>query len=274
VGRATKAGFSKKAWGMGSSKVTDAIKHPVWISVGTVVGVLALVVAGFTYLRANGSSGDGLTVAAVTLGTPINLGGVEEGATGYPEDRRPTNVSAAPVDITFKNAGSSTAGISSVTAQVLKGVNLNSCLQQGAGASQILAEYALKVPARQLFDEGAAVDPVSDPIDFKVEPGETGRLAVTVGPDGQYDNNLIVMAVRLVFQVDDGTTVETEPLVIGTTEAIIDQFVSDAANNGSGRRYSTATCAEQLAKINDVTRLGESISEPVQRLLKAYQHVS
>lgn len=254
------------------SKLVGAIKHPVWIGIGTVVGVLALGVSGFTAWQANSPSNDRLSIAAVTLGVPVDLSAVEEGATGYPEDVYPTDdIAAAPIDVTFKNDGGSVASIRTVTSTIVRMESLQSCdpEKRGAGGVSVAAKYSLQIPRGD-----RELEPVSNSIDFKVDPGETGRLAVTIGPESQAKNQVYVFAVRLSFGLDDGTMVETGPVVIGTTGDIIDEFISQAANEDSNDARVAKLCEPELAKIEDVVSVGGTIAEPVARLREAFQRLT
>lgn len=256
------------------SKVLAAIKNPVWATVGTVVGVLAIGVSGFAYLQANSSSEGRLRIAAVTLDEPVDVAAIELSANGQPEGNRPLgDVAVAPIDVTFKNDGGSVASINQVSATVVKSEHILSCLQQGAGGVGVAAEYALKIPRGQLFEEGVR-EQTSTGIDFKVDPGETGRFVVTVGPEDQAANAAVIMAVRLTFTLSDGGTLETDPVVIGTTQNFIDELVAEVAGADPGNENVGRFCPRELEKIDNVVSVGSQHAKSVDELREAYQRAS
>lgn len=259
---------------MNQSKIGNAIKHPVWISVATVVGVLTLAVSAFAYLRGNGESGEGLSIAAVSIGEPTDLAADQWQPTGYVEDVRPMpDVAAAPIDITFKNNGKSLASITEVTATFIKSDSIQPCgAGRGAGGVSIAAQYSLQIP---LYKESGEVDPiqVSTDMEFAVKPGETERLVVTVGPERQADNAVVVFAVSLGFVLDDGSTLQSDPVVLGTTQEIIKTFVAQASESEINDEVRKL-CEPELAKIDAVIDVGEVVAEPVQQLRDAYQRLS
>jgi hypothetical protein len=252
--------------------VTRLIKHPVWISVGTVVGVLALVLSAVAYVQ-SGPSDSRLSIAALTLGEPVELTAEEWGPTGYPEDRYPMDdVAAAPIDVTFKNDGGTTASIGSVSVTVIRSDYIQSCLRQGAGGVSVAAEYELLIPPSHLGGDSLG-EPVSRKIDFTVNPGETGRFVLTVGPEQQADNIAIVAALRLTFVLSDGTTLETDPIIIGTTQDIVDTLVSEVEAADPGDSEIGRLCRTEVQKIEDVVGTDGISTDAVDQLRDAYQKV-
>ena len=112
----------------------------------------------------------GWSIAAVTLDEPVDVAAIELSANGQPEGNRPMgDVAVAPIDVTFKNDGGSVASINQVSATVVESEHILSCLRQGAGGVGVAAEYALKIPRGQLFEEGVR-EQISTRIDFRSIP--------------------------------------------------------------------------------------------------------
>ena len=127
------------------------------------------------------------------------------------------------------------------------------------------AEYALKV---------SGDSPVQSTIDVKVDPGETERVAVTVGPVQQAENTVMLYALRLRFGLGDGNTVETEPVIIETTKAIVEDLISESAKADPAAENVAQFCPREIANIDDVLGEGSVVAEPVKQLREAYQRLT
>lgn len=203
------------------SKFVGAIKHPVWIGIGTVVTALTLVVAGVSYLQGQGGSGK-LEIAAVTIESPkpiaasnITIGTLEETPrSGY---------AATPIDITVKNDGGVPVHITRVTAEPLYSSKFT-CDLRGGGLS-VTAEYSLTMPTK--FANGVAVssEEVSATVDYLVKPRSLDRMTVTVGPDDKIGSWLpFVFVSTLQFETDDGRILRTRPLALVTPTGIDEEL--------------------------------------------------
>ncbi|QZA06316.1 hypothetical protein K3U94_14900 [Mycolicibacter heraklionensis] len=254
---------------MDSSKVVGAIKHPAWVGVGTLAGVLTLVVAGVGYFQSANKAG-GLEVSAVTVENVIELSGAEFDATGHSSERFVMDVGATPVDVTLKNNGRAALTIKKIQAQLINEVSkrdsyVKNCAFSGGGPAAITAEYALSLPvdsSGELTKQPALTD-----TEFKIEPGSVERLSVTIGPgeDSFYSLRVIEVGLRLIQ--DDNQEVNLPNIVLITPQNHVQEAI-EMANSGDMYRKCLET---SIATLDDALKIDGVHSAALTELRDAYQ---
>lgn len=191
-----------------SSSVMRALKHPVWISLGTLIAVAGLIVTYFQVRQDGSASAGSLEFAAVTLQNPEPIKAVTYDVTNPSATTPVTDRTVTPIDITIKNNGGTAAHIGTIKADVLIGENVD-CGRQG-GETRVSAEYSLTIPFSQA---GGVQKNVSAPIDFTVQPGSTDRMVVTVGLSEE-THVPFALAVKLTLVPDSGPPMQIEPMAL------------------------------------------------------------
>lgn len=250
---------------MGSSKFASAIKHPVWISVATVVGVLALIA---TYLQAGGDSKPAdLEIAAVAFGDPTAIeaksGMSYTDAVG--EEWEQITEAATPVDITLKNNGGTPAHIVGVETKVLTARSID-CSMQGGGAV-VSAFYGVALPLDPWqISELSLPEAVSTPVDFTVKKGSVDRMNVTVGPEQVGNGNPMVIAAQLRLIPERGEAIDVPPLALSQPD-LVEQTVTNGV-----KFWSNEKCIHEVAQFLDRIFASTEIQSPdVVRLRDAVQ---
>ena len=203
----------------GGAKFSGMIKHPVWTSVGTVVGVLALVVTAAGFLR-DGEQPGRVEIGGIAIGSaePITATGK---APGLGEIEPVTNYTAAPIDITLTNTGDTPVHVVRITAEPEDSLNW-ACQPRGGGLA-ITANYSVTLPTR-FVDEKVyyLAERASAPVDFTVKANSSDRMVVTVGPQGGLEPYVFFSTLHL--ETDDGGTVVTPPLAVVTPTEVDSQL--------------------------------------------------
>lgn len=240
---------------MSSSKFASAIKHPVWISIATVVGVLALIV---TFLQSGGDSKSAdVEVAAVTFGDPTAIdadiaGDAGEKAMGRTE--RGTEA-ATPIDITLKNNGGEPAHIVEVETKVLNARTVN-CSQRGGGAV-VSAFYGVKLPLDSYsVGDLSLPDPVSAPVDYTVKHGSVDRMEITVGPEEVGNGDPMVVAVQIRLIPEQGEPIDVPPLALSQPDLV------DSTVNGGLGSWIGEQCIQDAADFLDRVVASTEVQSP------------
>ena len=199
-----------------------------------------------------------LSIAAVTLDEPVDVAAIELRApNGQPEGNRPMgDVAVAPIDVTFKNDGGSVASINQVSATVVESEHILSCLRQGAGGVGVAAEYALKIPRGQLFEEG--VRSRFQPGSTRVDPGETQPVRCNSRPRRPGGECGCHHGGPPDLHAERWRHLETDPVVIGTTQNFIDELVAEVAGAEPGNENVGRFCPRELEKIDNVIQCWQS----------------
>lgn len=248
------------------SNLVGAIKHPVWVSVGTVAAVLSLVVAGVSYLQSQNRSGQ-LEVAAVTIENVTELQGANFDITGSNPDS-PMNVGAMPIDVTLKNNGNASVSIAKIEAELVSQVGkVKDCTTVGAGPAAIKAEYAVRLPYDANTGE-VRKQPVLAETDFKIDPGRVERLAVTVGPGEQTWYSALLLEVRLRLIQDDGTEIDLPKVVLITPQSHVEGYIEHSKDSD----YLSRSCLdESIATLDQALSIDGVHSTSIAELREAYE---
>jgi hypothetical protein len=259
------AGYAPAVENPSRSKFAGMIKHPVWVTVGTVVGVVGLVV---TYFQMNDSaSPEDLQIANVSFSSPAPIeaiqGREEEGEGGFGPNV-PAEEPATPIDITLKNNGGTPAHIVRLEAEVLEARSAT-CSQRGGG-TQISAFYSVKVPYDPWKGE-AKSKTVTSPIDFTVKPNSVDRMVITVGPEWTGNKgDPILMAVRIRLVPERGEPLLLDPIAVSQPYSvdsqieynkgfvglgILDDCFRREADELSSTIQSTKLCSPDVIRLRD-----------------------
>lgn len=224
---------------MGYSRFAGAVKHPLWISIGTVVGVLGLVVAGIDYFRGQETSG-GVEVASVSIASPEVIGATIA-EPGLPRIEEPyDNFTATPIDVSLKNAGSDSFHITEITAEPRFSKRWQ-CDFRG-GYSRISAEYSIVMPTN-LQGDGSEneSEAASTSVDYQVPPGSSERMLVTVGPDDERTTNYFYV-VDLKLKSDSGVELVTPPLALIASPPESNEYYDQLASSDATTDGRTIEC--------------------------------
>ena len=239
---------------MGVSKFAGAVKHPVWISIGTLVGVLAIVIA-FLQMGGGAKSG-GLEVADMTFGNPTPIDAMA-GAEGMEQGQ--VAGAATPLDIALKNTGGAVVHITRIETEVSE-VKIVDCSMQGGGTT-ISASYGVKVPvtgytAGQLVSSDAlAADPivVSTPVDYTIKPGSVDRMEVTVGPEKNFNGDPVAVAVQMRLVPDQGEPIQLASIAL-SQPALVEAWIPRQSHfTGSMYESCWKNTADFLDRVFDET---------------------
>lgn len=201
----------------GSSKVSPKrlgrlasalVKNPLWATIGSLVGVIGVVVSGVQIYQAAQDAPADLEVAMSTIGGPQSVPavGIDLVSSTRILDSPVHDVKYNPIDITLKNNGGEPSLVTRVVVDVKIHESLNDCTFSGAGPAGISAEYSLKIPAG---NGPPYLGEVPHDVRFEVKPGAVDRMALTIGPEVEtsaYYPYVMGFAVRLIQ--DDGSELE------------------------------------------------------------------
>lgn len=201
------------------------LKHPAWVSIGTVISVAALVltVVQLVPLR----SGADIEIAALSVQSaePIKADFVKTGLL----DRSPAHdESATAIEIAIKNNGDTAIRFTTITAEVLDTFRWE--CPRGGGGAFISAEYTLRLPWI-IEDDGARtqLQSVSASIDLRIAEASIERVAMTVGPEDAHKWPVVTFT-RLIFSDASGAhRVTTAPVALITEPSNIDDHLSQAS---------------------------------------------
>lgn len=240
------------------AKFGGAIKHPVWISVGTVVGALSLVVALVAMNTSRQDQGD-LVVASVSMDNISEINGtVDSTVSTVSTAQEPIDSpqKTAPVDITIKNNSNQPATINEIRGEVLQFSDLPDCGRFGGGPAQLTASYGLIIPTQRNPDSGgveSSASRISTQTDFTIPANSVGRMEVTFGPDIQNISHARpkVMAIRITLIPENGLPLEVGTAGGVTTSGIVDHIVRNESDFAGKSECNSANLAE-LTKMNQL----------------------
>jgi hypothetical protein len=251
------AGFLKR-------KAPRFIEHPLWTSLGAIIGVVGIVVSIYQLAGGPGYTPAALEVAIVSMSTPAEI---EATVTSPGSDQQRMTVIAAPVDITLKNNGDKPALITAIEAELLYYKPLDDCASPGAGPGVISAYYSIKLPTPG-YDETTNPGPYLTSTRFEVKPASVDRMQLTIGPEEQLwaTNYAKVMAVRLTL-VHDGS----EKLEVGTVEiATTGENVQNQIEHSKIR-----SCAkDNMAVLDELYAIQGYHAPDLDKLRAAYQRLA
>lgn len=259
-------GYAPAVTGPSKAKFAGVMKHPVWVTIGTIVGVVGVVVA-FVQMNQSPTPGN-LEVAHVSFSSPTSINAID-GAEDENNRRGvgpnvATTEPATPIDISLKNNGGTPSHIVRIETKVLDARSAT-CSQRGGG-TQISAFYSVRIPYDPWKGE-AKVETVTSPIDFTVKPNSVDRMVITVGPEwtgNSGDPILIVVQMRLI--PEQGEPVVLEPIAVSQPssvdsqveynktfvgQGILDDCFREQADALSGTIESTELCSPEVVRLRD-----------------------
>lgn len=244
-------------------------KHPVWSSLGALLGVAGVVISVIQLVVPAPGSGPGLEVAALAIGDPEQIDAVSGTAIPndtYPGDPRPMDVT--PVDITLKNNGNKDSVVNKAEAELLYAASLHDCTMSGAGPAQVTANYALTFPmSSQGYDFGDLGKTASENTEFVVRAGSVDRMQLTVGPEKQSGNHYPTVLAFRVWLYHDGDS----RLDVGTVALAASTKEVDAQINGA----KSASCAqESLVELDKLYAVADVRSPELDRLREKYDQLA
>lgn len=198
------------------------LKHKVWATVGTVVGVVALIVA---YVQVQPDDKPAaLELANVSFDNPTPIEAKAGGSDMDEADWEQTTAPATPIDISLKNNGGAPAHIVRIETKVLDAKTI-SCSRQGGGA-MVSAYYGVTIPYDP-FMETLTNDEISTPVDYTVKAGAVDRMVITIGPEDTGNGRPIGFAVALRLIQEQGDPIDVGPLAVSQPEGVEQELRGD-----------------------------------------------
>lgn len=202
----------KPAKGALARRTSMFIEHPLWTSVGAIIGVVGIVVSIIQMMGGSGYTPASLEAEIVTMGTPeeIDANRVAEGV-----DATSTTVTSSPVDITLKNNGDEPALITQANAEVVFQDELADCSNGERPGGTVTAQYSMPLPTS---DGGSQIESGthSTSTRFEVKPGAIDRMQLTLGPDHQ-TAAISVLAAHLTLTHDGAETLDIGTVLVANT---------------------------------------------------------
>ena len=259
--------------------VPALVKHPGWTSLGALIGIAGIALSIVQFVAPSGEtnrsaekSGPDLEVAALALGTPEQIDGVNfSSIPGDPE--YPAEFDVTPVDITLKNNGGAPSVITQVNAEVLFSTTLQDCTKSGAGPAAIRANYALQFPVDRQTDE-LKPGSVSTAMQFEVKPGSVDRMQVTVGPERQSGNPYpTVLAVKISLVHDGSQKLDVGAVALPALPEKLDQQIHGLRVSGGyvNEPDDPVCAAKNLTKLDELYTIEAVRAPSLDQLREKYQ---
>jgi hypothetical protein len=239
-------------------------KHPIWATVGTVVGAVALVV---TFVQINQDDKPAaVEVATVSFQTPTPIDAKAGGSDMDVADWEQTTAPATPIDVSLKNNGGTAAHIVKIETTVLDAKTVT-CNHQGGG-SLVSAYYGVTIPYNP-FTEELSSDTVSTPVDYTVKPGSVDRMVITVGPEETGNGKAIVFAVQIRLIQENGDPLVLEPLALSQPDGVEQEIGSNAMFHYA--ETDPQCVSKQADALNHIFELTKAQAPEVVRLRQEFQ---
>lgn len=214
------------------SRIASRLKHPVWTPIGTVVSILALLIAAIAYFQRAPRTG-ALEIAAVSTGSATSIaatGTVPSLEAPLGEQIAIEDYTASPIDITVRNTGEAAVRIERIVADPLGSAEIL-CVPTG-GPLTVSANYSVSLPvAKGAYPTSSHLEGANAPIDFVVKPASSDRMAITVGPKLDDFPSPYVFVLRLRLEGAEGKTAVTKPIALVTPKLIDNQLLTLSESN-------------------------------------------
>lgn len=238
---------------------SKAIEHPIWTTLGAVLGVVGLVLSGIEIYQNVRPDPADLEVVYISIDSQQSVKGTLEGQS--------VSVGLTPIELTLQNKGGEPVLISKIEADVVFFQQLVDCTRSQPRPGAITVPYALPIPM-----DGVAprANQFAKEVRIAVEPGVADRVVLTLGPQSQsgFDTQPMVMSVRLKLAHGGGQTMDVGTVSLVTT-------VDAASKQIDGLTVpseQTRSCAEQnLGHLDTMFAIQARRSAVLESLRSAYQ---
>lgn len=210
------------------------MNHPLWTSVGAVIGIVGLVISGVQIWQSFQAAPEDLEMSIGVIGSPESIAAQQVNRSAGNEVMGTVAYVANPIDITVKNNGGEESTVTQVIAEVKHYELLGDCTASGAGEAGISAEFTIKLPDNP---DPSALHAYEQPMTFSVKPGAVERMSITVGPEiSTFYNYPYVIGVSLTLVHDDGKTLDAGSYTFVTNHTAVEKNIAESRD---------ATCAQR-----------------------------
>ncbi|WP_448221915.1 hypothetical protein [Gordonia iterans] len=242
-----------------------AVEHPLWTTLGAIIGIIGLVISIYQIYENTKTPPVELEISSITLDGQQSVGAkIFSG----PDDSVGTDgsIELTPIDITMQNKGGEPSLITRIDVDVVFLQELQDCTGTRPAPGRVAGGYQIAIPMR---DAQPADKSIGTEIRFEVKSDAADRMVLTIGPDTQsaFTTTPMVMSVKLTFVHDDDQRKEVGTVSLVTTVAAANAQISGTPNTPAGRQ-----CAkDNLTHLDTMFAIQATRSRLLDSLRSAYQ---